>query len=238
MAEPDPPSDATHSGVSARRGDPKKLAVNHRNPRSAAPTLVKSSNDYPSDSWTVFAVPGWGSAIAEAILALCGVIPIIEDVTGFDRPGAARERLLRVNPLAQVPSVILPDGAVMTESAAIALLLAERYPQAGLAPPPGDDLRGPFLRRLVWIVANIYPTFTFGDYPERWVEANPVYFKESVERHRERLWQELEAAVDAGTQTRIRFCPVYCDAISPADAAELTHGRRTSPCRGTPSIAP
>ncbi|MBZ4236614.1 hypothetical protein LAM40_24290, partial [Mycobacterium tuberculosis] len=34
--------------------------------------------------------------------------------------------------------------------------------------PAGDPARARFLRLLVWIVANIYPTFTYGDYPERW----------------------------------------------------------------------
>ena len=73
-----------------------------------------------SGSYTVFSVPGWGSALAEGMLALCSAPVRIEDVTGFDQPGAARDRLLRVNPLGQVPTLLLPDGTVMTESAAIA----------------------------------------------------------------------------------------------------------------------
>lgn len=119
-------------------------------------------------AYSVFSVPGWGSVLAEAMLALCPAPARIEDVTGFDQPGAARDRLLRVNPLGQVPTLLLPDGTVMTESAAIALLLSERYPEAGLAPAPGTPLRPGFLRRLVWLAANVYPTFTYGDYPERW----------------------------------------------------------------------
>ena len=51
------------------------------------------------------------------MLALCGAQVRIEDVTGFDRPSAARDRLLRVNSLGQVPTLLLPDGTVMVKGA-------------------------------------------------------------------------------------------------------------------------
>lgn len=151
--------------------------------------------------YVLYAVPGWGSAIAEALLVLCDVAPQLEDVTGFDRPGAPRERLLRINPLAQIPTLILPDGTVMTESAAIALTLAEQFPRAHLAPPPGDGARSGFLRRLIWLVANVYPTFTYSDYPERWVEKETSLLRASIDAYRERLWRELEATLTGGTWT-------------------------------------
>jgi GST-like protein len=152
----------------------------------------------PSDSYTVFAVPGWGSTLAEAMLALCSAPVHIEDVSGFDQPGAARDRLLRVNPLAQVPTVVLPDGTVMTESAAIALLLSEQHPQAGLAPLHATPHRPAFLRRLVWIVANLYPTFTYGDYPDRWVATDPASLRAATDGYRERLWRQFESDVSEG----------------------------------------
>ncbi len=151
-----------------------------------------------SVSYTVFSVPGWGSTLAEAMLALCSAPVRIEDVTGFDRPGAARDRLLRVNSLGQVPTLVLPDGTVMTESAAITLLLSERHPQAGLAPAPGTPLRPMFLRRLVWIAANVYPTFTYGDYPERWVSGDAQSLQGSTDAYRERLWRQFESDVSEG----------------------------------------
>ena len=146
--------------------------------------------------WTLYGAPGWGSALAEAMLAWCGAAYDIEDVDGFDTPGAARERLLAVNPLAQVPALVLPDGRVMTESAAIALLLSEFYPQAGLAPPAGRHDRPAFLRWLIWLTAAVYPTFTYADYPDRWVQVEPEAFKARVEGHRRDLWLSLEAELD------------------------------------------
>ena len=114
----------------------------------------------------LYGVRGWGSAIAEGLLAVAGQSYDFVDVEGFDRPGPARDRLATVNPLVQVPALVLDDGTVMTETAAIALYLSDRAP--GLAPAIGTPERSRFYRLLIWLVANVYPTFTYGDYPERW----------------------------------------------------------------------
>ena len=152
----------------------------------------------PANSYTLYGASGWGSALVEAMLALCDATVHIEDVSGFDQPGAARDRLLGINPLAQVPALVLADGTAMTESAAIALLLAERHPLANLAPVPGSPLRPKFLRRLIWLTSNVYPTFTYGDYPDRWVSAEPQSLKSSTNAFRERLWREFEANLPEG----------------------------------------
>ena len=54
---------------------------------------------------------------------------------------------LSVNPMGKVPA-IRHDDTVVTETAAICAYLADAFPQAGLAPPPGDRLRGPYYRWL------------------------------------------------------------------------------------------
>lgn len=54
---------------------------------------------------------------------------------------------LAINPMGKVPA--LTHGAtVVTENAAICAYLADAFPQAGLAPPPGDPARGPYYRWL------------------------------------------------------------------------------------------
>ena len=52
---------------------------------------------------------------------------------------------LAINPMGKVPAVKHGD-AVVTEQVAVFLYLADLYPEAGLAPPIGDPLRGPYLR--------------------------------------------------------------------------------------------
>ena len=54
---------------------------------------------------------------------------------------------LAINPMGKVPALRHAD-TVITESAAICAYLADAFPAAGLAPPPGDRLRGPYYRWL------------------------------------------------------------------------------------------
>lgn len=149
-------------------------------------------------SWTLYGARGWGSTLAEGALAWVSERFEFVDVEDFDRPGPARERLLAVNPLARVPTVVAPDGAVLTESAAIVLHLAELHPEAGLAPPPGDPDRPRFLDRLIWLVSTLYPTFTYRDYPERWAPSAPDELVERVDAFRQTLWRQFEDAAGEG----------------------------------------
>jgi GST-like protein len=138
---------------------------------------------------------GGGGLIVEAAYALAGVPLEIEDVA-WDDVGPHSARLARLNPLGQVPTLVLPGGAVMTESAAILLHLAELAPAAKLAPPTRDPQRAQFLRWLAFLVAAIYPTFTYGDPPARWVgeDAGPK-LRASTDAHREKLLRYLDAEV-------------------------------------------
>jgi glutathione S-transferase len=61
-----------------------------------------------------------------------------------------------VNPMGKVPA-IKHGEALVTEQVAIFLYLADLVPEAGLAPPIGDPLRGPYLRWLVYYAACFEP---------------------------------------------------------------------------------
>lgn len=52
---------------------------------------------------------------------------------------------LAINPMGKVPAIRHGD-AVVTEAGAICAYLADAFPQAGLAPPPGDKARAPYFR--------------------------------------------------------------------------------------------
>jgi GST-like protein len=147
--------------------------------------------------WHVMGMKGCGSVIAEAALVLAG-IPYERDEVDYTAPGPARDRLRALNPLGQVPTIILPDGTVMTETLAILLHVSELVPGAGLVPPVGDPLRPSALRWLAFVIAAIYPTWTYGDDPAKWVgDAGPA-LRESTDEHRQRLWSHLEEHVVTG----------------------------------------
>jgi len=146
--------------------------------------------------YTLFGAPGWGSAIAEALLELGGLPYRIEAIDPV-KPGPDRDRLQAINSLVQVPTLLLPDGKVMTESAAIALHVADHAPGADLVPPAGEATRDAFLRWLVFIVANVYPMYTVGDFPDRWVtgDAAQKELRASTDAYRDKSWRLVEASI-------------------------------------------
>ncbi|MEF3101548.1 glutathione S-transferase family protein [Raoultella terrigena] len=145
---------------------------------------------------TVYGVPGWGSAISELMLTLAEIPYHFVNVEGFDKPGPQRDSLMQINPLCQVPTLKLADGSVMSESAAIALTILDQRPD--LAPEPGTPQRQPFQRLLIWLVANVYPTFTYADYPERWAADAPQQLRENCVNYRRSLYLWLEQQLVAG----------------------------------------
>jgi GST-like protein len=139
---------------------------------------------------------GCGNAIAESAFALAGIDYDYEEVD-YDAGSPTRPRLLQFNPLGQVPTLVLPDGAVMTETLAMIHYANDRAPQAGLIPPPGDPARTAFYRWAVFLVAAVYPTFTYGDDPKKWVanEEGAKQLRASTDAHRQATWMQLEGIV-------------------------------------------
>jgi glutathione S-transferase len=61
---------------------------------------------------------------------------------------------LSINPMGKVPAIRHGD-TVVTEAAAICAYLADAFPEARLAPPPGDRLRGPYYRWLFFVAGPL-----------------------------------------------------------------------------------
>jgi glutathione S-transferase len=73
---------------------------------------------------------------------------------------------LKLNPKGRVP--VLADGNfVMTESAAIIMHLADRHPEAKLAPALGTPERAHWYQWLLYLTNTLQPTFLEYFYPER-----------------------------------------------------------------------
>jgi len=141
---------------------------------------------------------GCGNLIVECAFALAG-LPLDCEEVDYSPGSPTRERLLAFNPLGQVPALALPDGRVLTESLAMLHYVDDRAPQAGLVPPPGHAAREAFHRWAAFLVAAVYPTFTYGDDPRKWVadEAGARQLRASTDRHREALYRQMEAAASA-----------------------------------------
>jgi GST-like protein len=116
--------------------------------------------------FTLYGTRGSGSAAVEAALRVCGAQYLKVHASSWEKDSAVGE-LAKVNPLRQVPTLVFPDGGVMSESAAILVQLGLMFPETGLLPNDAAS-RGRVLRGLVFIAANCYAAISIIDYPERW----------------------------------------------------------------------
>lgn len=93
-----------------------------------------------------------------------GVLVLLEElgadytlkVLNLKKQEQQQAAFLAVNPLGKVPT-IQHGEAIITEQVAIYLYLADLYPEAGLAPPIGDPLRGPYLRWTAFYGSSFEP---------------------------------------------------------------------------------
>ena len=116
--------------------------------------------------YTLFGKNGSGSAAIEAALVLARAKYTLVETASWER-NDAYEQLLAANPLGQIPTLVLPDGSVLSESAAILIHLGNVYPDSGLL-PRDPSARAQAVRGMVFIAANCYAAISVIDFPERW----------------------------------------------------------------------
>jgi GST-like protein len=153
------------------------------------------------DDLILFGARGSGAVAVEAALTLLGRTYRLEEAVTWDtaRPESG-DRVLAANPMRQIPTLVLPGGEVLTESAAILIWLAEQHPQARLAPAPGDPHRGQFLRWMSFVAAAIYSLYWVKDVPARLApaaEAQAPLVARALARIAE-CWETMERQVSPG----------------------------------------
>lgn len=124
-----------------------------------------------------------GAAAIEAALELCEVAYRFIDV---ELSMEAALELEKLNPLKQIPTLQMPDGSILTESAAILIHLGLAFPKSSLLPNKAAE-RDQAIRGLVYIVSNCYAAIGIIDYPERWLAASDHPSRENLvagARHR------------------------------------------------------
>jgi GST-like protein len=121
-------------------------------------------------SYTIYGDLRTGVFSSEAALAEAGA-PYKLELVSLERHEQKQPAFLAINPSGKVPALKLPDGAIVTESLAILLTIADRFPAAKLLPDAGSDARAQALRWLAFMAGEIYPMVEISDFPERFVHA-------------------------------------------------------------------
>ncbi|MFQ6594848.1 MULTISPECIES: glutathione S-transferase family protein [Pseudomonas] len=137
--------------------------------------------------YTLYGTDDSGSCMIEIALQRCGV-PWHRVEASSWQEGEGTEALARINPLKQIPTLVTPDGQVLTESAAILIYLGMAFPASDLL--AGN--RAQILRGLLYIAANCYSAIGIIDYPQRWLgnadEALQAQLVSGTRRYLHQAW--------------------------------------------------
>jgi GST-like protein len=145
---------------------------------------------------TIYGAVATGSVPIEAALTLLDLpYDLVEGETAkrYEVTGP-------VNPLRQIPTMVLPGGEVMTESAAILIWLADRYPEGRLAPAPLHRRRAAYLRWMSFVSSAIYALAWVRNDPLRLVSdpaQGPVVLERIADR-RATCWRTMDAQIQPG----------------------------------------
>lgn len=140
-------------------------------------------------SYRIFSALGSGGVPVEAAMSLIGLPYEIVEAPTWEGE-AEQAKVAVVNPLKQIPALVTPEGETITESAAILIWLADKFPEAQLGPRIDDPRRAQFLRWMTFIPASIYSLFWVRDDPSRLGGPDP----------------EVQARIKAATAERILDC--------------------------------
>jgi glutathione S-transferase len=144
--------------------------------------------------YTLYYSPGAASMVVHQALLEIGA-PYQAQFVDISRKD--RGDYLQMNPLGQVPTLVV-DGRAHVESAALLMLLAERHPAAGLAPPPGSAQRADWFQWIAFFTNSLGATYRFWFYPpDLGSGEHPQVIREALRQRIEAAWSRVDAHLAA-----------------------------------------
>src|SRR5690242_10736353 len=112
--------------------------------------------------------------------------------------GAQRDpAYLALNPRGVVPTLVI-EGRARHESAALLMMLADRHPEAGLAPSPGTPGHEAFQQWLVYLSNTLLSTYRLWFYPQELGSSeHPPQVRAALAAKIEGAWDYLDAELAA-----------------------------------------
>jgi glutathione S-transferase len=139
---------------------------------------------------TLYYSPSTASLVVHWLLIELGIAHSLHPLD-FDKREHKSPEYLAINPAGVVPTLVL-DGQAITEAAAIAMHLADRHPDAGLAPAIGSAGRAAYYQWFFFMANTLQPAYRAWFYPgEPAGEANVDAVKAAARERIEAAWQRV-----------------------------------------------
>lgn len=147
--------------------------------------------------YTLYYSPGTASMAVHLALLEIGA-PYQLELVDFDQGAQRSPEYLRLNPQGKVPTLVI-DGAAYGEVAALLLMLADRHPEARLAPPAGGAPRNAWYQWLAYFAYELGATYRGWFYPQDlgFVQ-HPPELHAALRRRIEAVWDRVDAHLRAG----------------------------------------
>jgi glutathione S-transferase len=147
--------------------------------------------------YTLFHSPGTASMPVHLALLEIGV-PYELRRLDLDQREHKDPEYLKLNPNGLVPTLIV-EGQPLYETAALLMLLAERHPEAKLAPLPGTHERGLYLQWMSYLANTVQAAFRLWFHPHY---GGPLEAEEGIKLAArttiEASWDRVDAHLAAG----------------------------------------
>ena len=135
--------------------------------------------------YILYYAPGSASMVVHLALLEIGA-PYRLELVDLENNAQRSAAYLKLNPQGVVPTLIIDDRP-LTESAALLMILAERHPDAHLAPPSGTPEREQWIQWIVYLSNSLAATYRL------WFYARDLGLKEHTPESRAAIQQKIEA---------------------------------------------
>ena len=120
--------------------------------------------------YKLYGMSAAGQICVEAVFALAGLVDGQDYTIEYikkDEQGKMPESFRLINPASQVPTLVMPDGTIVSESGAILLILADTLPKANLS-FSDQSHKNQLYRWVFYCAVNYYGNILRGFYSERY----------------------------------------------------------------------
>jgi glutathione S-transferase len=142
--------------------------------------------------YTLYWTPGSASQTPHGVLEEAGVAYELRRV---DLAAGANQdpAYLKLNPNGKVPTLVVDNAYALFEGGAISMFIADRHPEAKLAPAPGDKTRGHYYQWMTHLTNSLQPAMLRYYYPDRHTSGDTEAVTNKALEEVAAVWSRIDA---------------------------------------------